>query len=234
MKKFTVLTVLLTLTASIFAAAPAFEDPKAVVFDLNAIEGKAKSDICVVNATHENALTVTISVYETKKQQWSLYGSVNLQSITDAMVVTPQLKGALKNYSHVAVVPSINTQCKILAAKVNNVLRIAVLSLEEPSEYATVMDVFALDGSFKDNVRLINQSSASNVGFDVYTQKDNSDTWFKVGTAYLKGRDDTCFVQVVTPDPVASYRYFAVISHDGNDYAYEAKKERNDLLITVK
>lgn len=236
MKKTTLCAALAVVVAAALSAqeAPAFDDPRATVIDINAVPGKAKDEIRVINATHESLMTVSVSVYEAKKRQWLPYGVAELTSLTDTDQVDSKLSGSLKKYSHVAVLPSVNKDFKILARKDHNDLYISVLSLEEPSEYATVMDAFALNGTFKDNVRLVNQSDASNVGFDVYTQKDNSDTWFKVGTAFLKGKDDTCFVHVVTPDPVASYRYFAVIAHDGIDYTYEAKKENSDLIITVR
>lgn len=234
MKKIALVTAMLALGAAVFAQeAPAFDDPKATVCDLSALAGKAKT-VRVVNATHESALEVAVSVYDAKKQQWLSYGTAKLGAITDAAIIPSALSGKLKSFSHVAVVPSPDKGFKVLAAKANGEVRIGVLSLEEPSEYATVMDVFALNGTFKNAVQLENQSAATNAGFDIYTQKDNSDTWFKVGTAYVKGKGDTCAVNVVTPDPAETYRYFAVIAHDGTDYAYSAKKANGALVITVQ
>lgn len=235
MKKIAVLFILSALSACLFAEnIPAFDNAKAAVFDVNVMPGKAKNGIRVINATHEDNLNVAVSVYDAKQKNWVPYGTALLRSLTDAVSVDSAMKSKLKDYQYVAAVPSSEKEFKVLAKKEDNNLCISVLSLEEPSEYATVMDVFALNGTFKSKVVLENHSSARNVGFDVYTQKDNSDTWFKVGVAYLKDKGDSCAVMVVTPDAVESYRYFAVIAHDGVDYAYSAKKADNALVITVQ
>ena len=235
MKKIVCLTALLVAGAALFAqSVPAFENPKATVCSIAAIAGTAKKDVCVINATHESEMDVALSVYDGKKKEWVSYGNASFHAVTDVVTVASALKGTLKKYDYIAVVPSAEKDFKILLSKENNNLQVAILSQEEPSEYAQVMDVFAVNGTFKDAVTLVNQTEAVNAGFDIYTQKDESDTWFKVGTAFTAKKGDTCAVAVVTPDPVESYRYFSVIAFDGNYYNYEAKKEGGRLVITAR
>ncbi|MCR5724053.1 MAG: hypothetical protein K6G80_03105 [Treponema sp.] len=235
MKKHVLVSAVLSVCATLFAQeAPAFSDPKAVVCDISAIPGKAKGDICVINATHETNLAVSVSVYDAKAKQWVEYGTGTLDAIVSTATVSSSLRGKLKNYAYVAAVPATDKEVKVLFSKVNNNLCISVLSLEEPSEYATVMDVFSLNGTFKNTVILDNQTEDAGVGFDIYTQKDNSDTWFKVGTAYTAASKERCTVTVVTPDAPETYRYYAVIAHNGKDYSYEAKKENNALILTAR
>ncbi|MCH5295971.1 MAG: hypothetical protein J1F14_08760 [Treponema sp.] len=233
MKKHLILSAMLVMTA-VLSAQPAFDNPKAVVIDVAASPGRLKDEIRVVNASHENLLSIFVSVYSPKNARWEFYGTANLTSISDTDRISSPLSGKIKEISHVAVVPSSETPLAFRIAKRNNDLFIYVISEETIDGGTFVIDANSVSGKFEDNMKIMNMSKDSGIGFDVYARKTENDGWQKAGTAFVKSAGDTDTVESILPESMAAYRYFALLPHNGASYNYHAEKKNNDLYILVQ
>lgn len=233
MRKYVMFGALFALAAAL-SAQPVFDDPRATVIDIAAVPGRAKDEIRVISASREAPMSVAVSAYYAKKKRWDSYGVADLVSVDDTDMISSRLSGKLKRYSHIAVVPSSSSPLTFRVKKAHDDLYLYVISEETIDDSAFVVDTLSVPGKFKDNVKIKNMSADSDMGFDVYARKTESDAWQKVGTAFVKGAGDEDFVWSALPDNVANYRYIAVLAHNGNTYAYEASKKHNDLYITVR
>jgi hypothetical protein len=90
-----------------------------------------------------------------------------------------------------------------------------------------------VSSDIEDNVRLVNQSSASNISFRVYLHDPKTFAWVVYGEASLKGPGDTAFVRSKLSGKLDKYRYFAIEALDGNDYSYNYYERRDDLYINI-
>jgi beta-xylosidase len=98
--------------------------------------------------------------------------------------------------------------------------------------FVYVIDTFKLDGSFEDYVKLHNNSSDSDIKFNIYVHDPDDQEWLIYGTGVLEGADDTDTIDSDIDD-VDDYRYFAIQSLDDKNYQYRPYKSRNDLHITI-
>ena len=97
---------------------------------------------------------------------------------------------------------------------------------------AHVIDANAAEGKIKDNIRLRNMSSDSDISFNVYVHDPASKQWILYGKGSLKGAGDTDFIDSDIGS-IKKYRYFAVESLNQKEYTYRATKSHNDLYLAV-
>jgi hypothetical protein len=97
---------------------------------------------------------------------------------------------------------------------------------------AIVIDVSALPTIPKDNIRLINLSSSSNFGVDVYYYDVKQKQWKIFGSALLKEKGDTSFVNSAL-DSVYKIRYFAIVPDSKVSVNENADVRHHDLYITL-
>lgn len=192
--------------------------------------GKLSDEIHVFNASDIPSIQVTFSGYLEKKKTWKLLGSVNLNAIGKEGEIETTLKN---RYSKFSIKPSVNVPLKISVKEEEDYLYVHLLSEETVDSAATVIDAKNVKGSFKDNIRLFSKTTDRNLAFYVYARKTESDPWVKVGAAFLKKKGDSDFVESALIEPVANYRYFAVLPSNNREYQYAVRKARNDLYITI-
>ena len=95
-----------------------------------------------------------------------------------------------------------------------------------------VIDTFKVKGKFKDYVKLHNNSTDSNIRFNIYVHHPGTQAWMVYGTGILKGSGDTDTIDSGMSD-VDSYRYFAIESLNDKKYSYQFYKSHSDLHITI-
>ena len=103
--------------------------------------------------------------------------------------------------------------------------------IDRPSAY--VIDTYLVKGGFEDYVRLVNQTSQTDIAFKIYLHDPKKFNWIEYGTGNLKGPDDSITVKSGLSGNLDRYRYFAIEALDGNNYKYDFKKSRNDLYIYI-
>jgi hypothetical protein len=103
--------------------------------------------------------------------------------------------------------------------------------LDVPHSY--VIDAKSVSKNIEDNIRLVNQTSVSNISFKVYAHDSKTFIWVVYGEASLKGNGDTAFVRSKLSGKLDKYRYFAIEALDGNDYNYNYYESRDDLYINI-
>jgi len=101
---------------------------------------------------------------------------------------------------------------------------------DKPSVY--VIDAFKTDGSFEDYVKLHNNSSDSEIGFNVYIHKPDTLEWVLYGTGHLTGAGDTDTIDSKIRG-IDNYRYFAIESLNGKKYKYSFYCASDDLHINI-
>jgi hypothetical protein len=95
-----------------------------------------------------------------------------------------------------------------------------------------VIDTFKVKGKFEDYVKLYNNSTDSNIRFNVYVHHPKTHEWMVYGTGILKGSGDRDTIDSGMKD-IDNYRYFAIETLNNKNYKYQFYKGGNDLHITV-
>ena len=160
MKKHVLFGTICALCAALFAQ-PAFDNPNAKIIDVSALhgKGKAKDNIIVINATHEQNLQISVFGYVKKQNSWESYGTVTLKQVGDDEEVSTGVKSlsngfkSLKRYSHFAIVPSTQVPFTVSPWLDDDDLFIGITSHEQVDESAYIIDVANIPGKFKDNVK---------------------------------------------------------------------------------
>jgi hypothetical protein len=100
---------------------------------------------------------------------------------------------------------------------------------ERPLAY--VIDTKGVAGRMEDYVKLHNQSSDSNMSFEIYAHDPGSRQWIYYGRGVLKDKGDTDTID--SSRDLDNYRYLAVAPLNDKDYAYQVYKKNNDLHIDI-
>jgi hypothetical protein len=103
-------------------------------------------------------------------------------------------------------------------------------AFDKPFVY--VIDTFKMKGSFDDYVKLYNNSTESNIKFNVYVHHPENHEWLIYGTGTLKDSGDTDTIDSGIGN-IDDYRYFAIESLNGKDFKYQFYKNNNDLHISI-
>lgn len=97
---------------------------------------------------------------------------------------------------------------------------------------ATIINAYEVKGKFKDNIRLINDSSVKSFSADVYFFDTAKNEWVKYGSASLVDYKDTSFVSSKMAKKVKDVKFFAVVPQgDAASLKIDAAKEHNDLYF---
>ena len=194
--------------------------------DVATLGAKLDENIYVVNATNQNALPVTVEVRQKSEQRWRKQAvrtlDINKMERFDDV--------SLKKAEQIRITPPFAVQTRINAK--GDELFVLLFTAEPAKNIDYTIDRQEI--SFYDYLRMTNETSDANIGFDVYARNAESDDWTPIGAQFFKDKASNVAVQTVYGDEVAKkWRYFAFAPRNGKSYRYRATVARNDLIITV-
>ena len=251
MKK--LVTVLLTVLISVAAFAqnlPAFtEADNAYVFDAKKLKEDFGDGCKIVNLSYEDNLSFDVYVMKSNKKKWLFAGSGTVNGVLDSCFLDSEYNGDFDDYRYFAIVPKVEKDYTITFTWDNTFMyafnkEVCVFLIdiesETPSKYkenSTIIDVNSVSGKFKDNIKLINKSSDSNMEFLIFGfDSPDASKWNPVGKSELKEKGDEDFIDTPVNDSSNSkkYAYYAVYALNGKKYDVKASKAHNDLYIEIK
>ena len=220
--------------------APAFTGENAefaMIVDLNPLKKKVKDNVVLVNQATTASLSFVIYVFDKKHEEWLQFGSGRLNGFNDTDKVGATLTGDVKKYPYVAVVPTEGVKYSFKTGAHSHDLYFFVQpennSFEAFKESAVECDVSHIHRFTKDNIRFVsNSAKIQNTGFYVFA--DSGEGYSLVGSAYLKGLGDTCFVHRADDIALTQYNSIAIVSTDGGHYEFSVNAESNDLYVYVE
>ena len=252
MKKLITLVVAAVLTVATFADnLPAFtEAENAYVFDAKKLDEDYGDGCKIVNLTFEENLSFDVYVMKSNKKKWFLAGSGTVNGILDSCSIEEQMEGDFDDYRYFALVPKVKKDYKIEFTYDNtfmyafkkeiSVFLVDIDGSEVPSKIknnSTIIDVDSVKGKFKDNIKLINKSSDSNMDFLIFGYDNEGDTkWNAVGSSHLKEFDDSDSIDtpINSSENSKKYKFYAVYAKNGKKYDVNPSKTHNDLIIEIK
>lgn len=251
MKK--IVTILLTVLISVVAFAqslPEFtEAENAYVFDAKKFKEDFGDGCKIVNLSYENNLTFDVYIMKSNKKSWILAGTGTVNGLLDACLLESEYDGKFDNYRYFAIVPKEEKNYQITFTWDNTFMYafnrevcvfLVDVESETPEQYknnSTIIEVSSVKGKFKDNIKLVNKSSDSNMEFLIFGfDEPDAEKWYAVGKSELKGFDDTDFIETPLNDSSNSqkYAYYAVYAKNGKKYDVNPSKAHNDLIIEIK
>lgn len=219
----------------------------APIFVLDLKEYKGAKDTFIFVNHAENTNTSYNAYSYNKKEGWALFGAGLTKNLSDTSrtFTFPNNDKDLKDYDYLAVFVStlkdgsqvefkqFSYKTKVAHNDLYFYLLPQDISYKAFEKNATVIDVASLKKKIKDNIRFVSDSKKSaRMGF--YLFGDNGKEFEFVGTAYLIGYTDTCFVESCAQDfPANKYSRYAIIPADGKTYNYKTQAKSNDLYIYV-
>ena len=252
MKKLITLLVAVFISVAAFAAdnLPAFtEADNAYVFDAKKLKEDYGDNCKIVNLSFGENLKFDVYVMKSNKKQWLLAGSATLNGCMDSVAVESEYDGKWDNYRYFALVPKDDnkyivdfTYDSIFLYAFSREACVFTVDIEGDTpekvrNNSTIIDVNAVKGKFKDNIKLINKSSDSNMDFLIFGFDDpNATKWNTVGKSDLKGYDDSDNIDTPINDSSNSkkYAYYAVYALNGKKYDVNPSKAHNDLYIEIQ
>ena len=251
MKKIVTLLFTVLITAAAFAQnLPEFtEADNAYVFDAKKLKEDFGDGCKIVNLSYENNLTFDVYVMKSNKKSWSLAGTGTVNGVLDACLLESEYDGKFDNFRYFAIVPKTEKDYQITFTWDNTFMYafnrevcvfLVDIEAETPAQYknnSTIIDVNSVKGKFKDNIKLVNKSSDSNMEFLIFGfDEPDAAKWNPVGKSELKGFDDSDFIETPLNDSSNSkkYAYYAVYAKNGKKYDVNPSKQHNDLYIEIK
>ena len=158
---------------------------------------------------------------------------------TDVLFTCPPLQAG-KHYSlSYAKGPALRRNRLVLVEIPVNIMvyqqDFGILAYPEPEinkPFAYVIDTFKVDVLVADNVALHNNSTDSNIGFNIYVHDPETNEWITFGAGSLEGAGDMKTIDSDISD-ITYYRYYAIEPLNGKNYKYEFYKRRDDLNINI-
>lgn len=201
------------------------------LIDLESVAGKTKDNIRFISAIEEKQSFV-VKYYDSTKNSWNVFGSAELVGYGDTAFVDSSIH--IKKHRYYAVSSKGNYNYTYAAH--NKDLYITVSSsapeAQPDKSKATIIDANAINGSFKHNIRVFNNTSTPNPKFVVYGFNNEGDAWTKIGNASPKKINYDAMVR--TPlNEVNTFNFYAILSADENNYNFSAVKKDHDLFITA-
>ena len=251
MKKIVTLLFTVLISAAAFAQKlPQFtESDNAYVFDAKQLKEDFGDGCKIVNLSFEENLSFDVYVMKSNKKQWLFAGRGTVNGVLDSCFLDSEFNGDFDDYRYFAIVPKEKKDYKITFTWDNTFMYafnkevcvfLVDIEADTPAKYkenSTIIDVNGVKGKFKDNIKLINKSSDSNIDFLIFGFDDpDAAKWNAVGKSDLKGRDDEDFIDSVLNDSSNSkkYAYYAVYALNGKKYDVNPSKAHNDLYIEIK
>ena len=234
-KKFSVLGIVVVKTTIVTGeggesvrenlSAPVKNEHIISISELQNVE-KTEDEIKICNATTENYLEVSVSIQS--NGVWKNKGSVNLNRVNS--LESFQIDKALAKADAIRIASNAKLPYSVKMMVIDDDLCIWLVSAEsENNEIDFEFDVQTIDGTFKDNVKIKNETGTKGASFDVFAKETETDDWKKIGTACLSGTDTVHAFE----EDLSHYRYFALSTHGGENYTYSVKKSNNDVIISV-
>ena len=251
MKKLITLCLTLLVSAAMFAQnLPAFtESENAYVFDAKTLKEDFGDACKVVNLTFDEKLAFDVYLMKSNKKKWLFAGDAIVNGILDSCVLESEYDGDYDDYRYFALVPKDDRKYNVTFTW-DNVFMYAFSkescvflvdndadTPENVRNNSTVIDVNSVKGKFKDNIKLINKSSDSNMDFIIFGFDDpNATKWNAVGKSDLKEFNDSDTVDTIINDSsnMKKYAYYAVYALNGKKYDVNPSKAHNDLIIEIK
>ncbi len=251
MKKLITLVVAAVISVTAFAQnLPAFtEAENAYVFDAKKLDEDFGDGCKIVNLSFEENLSFDVYVMKSNKKKWILAGSGTVSGVMDDCEIEQQMDGDFDDYRYFALVPKTKKDYQIqftydsvfmyAFSKEVCVFLIDVADSEVPAKIksnSTIIDVDSVKGKFKDNIKLVNKSSDSNMDFLIFGYDEEGAKWNVVGKSHLKEFDDIDSIDTPINDSSNSkkYKFYAVYAKNGKKYDVNPSKARNDLIIEIK
>ncbi len=98
---------------------------------------------------------------------------------------------------------------------------------------ATVIDIAAVPGKAKDEIRVINASREASLGVAVSVWNAKKKRWEAYGTADLVSVDDTDMISSKLSGKLKRYSHVAVVPSSSSPLAFGVAKAHNDLYVYV-
>jgi hypothetical protein len=98
---------------------------------------------------------------------------------------------------------------------------------------ATIFDVASVKGSFKDNIKLVNETDDFEIRFNVSIYLSDSKEWSKCEDVELDSYFDSEEVDCDIDNFAKVCAYIAITPVSGKQYKYATEKSHNDFIITV-
>ena len=241
-KTFNVLGIIVTHTTIVTgddgAAVQSGGAPSApranVMLELAAIDSfqQYTDDISIVNLTHEKKLSIKVSTRTSEEENWTKYGEVRFSNINSSMDLNGSTR-KFKSAKQVLLTSSSETPFTVQAIVYDDDLWLYLFPANENPAIDNAVDATSVSGVFKDNVRIVNQTSDADFFVDVYARKTEADAWSQIGVVFVQGKGDGSTVRAVN-DNASAWRYFAAVPQTGKQYVYSAEKNHNDLVITMQ
>lgn len=239
MKKI-VFFVCLIFNFACFAQTPDFnlDAENAFVLDASSIAGKAKEDVKLINETDEQ-IGFEVYYYDNKNASWQFYGSTYLKDFYDSEDVDSHMEDRIAQIQYFAVVPKNNKAYKYRAQKIDNDLCIFVMpdsefNFEKEIETAFIIDSDNIKGKFYEEIEFVNLTDDYGISFVVYASDYKDKGWKKAGGVILQEYNDSEDLESPIEKTLHNFRYFAVVSKNGKNYNFEARKQKGDLVIFVR
>ncbi|WP_022930998.1 hypothetical protein [Treponema bryantii] len=244
-KIFLTLTLMSLASGFIFAQneLPSF-DGNGFVIDADAVEGKFKSHLIVINKNDASPLNVKVFAYE--KNDWKEIDTAVFNFFDDELNIKPSKDIKPSDYRFFAIELNKDVKASYKAEKNHNDLVIEIRNegsdLTKPAiptytgnPKAFIFDLYSVeDGEDADeNMKLKGKfPTKSRTGFWVFAYDKRTHEWIEFGTSYIERKNDTDSVEGKNND-LGKYRYFAIESMDGTEYNYEPEEDDDDLIVTV-
>ena len=251
MKKLITLCIALFVSAVMFAQnLPAFtESENAYVFDAKTLKEDFGDACKIVNLTFEKDLTFDVYLMKSNKKKWLHAGEATVSGILDSCVLESEYDGDYDDYRYFALVPKDDRKYNVTftydnvfmyAFSKESCVFLVDMDVDTPSDVrsnSTIIDVNSVKGKFKDNIKLINKSSDSNMDFYIFGfDSPDATKWNAVGKGDLKGFDDSDSIDTIVNDSsnMKKYAYYAVYAANGKKYDVNPSKAHNDLIIEIQ
>ena len=244
-KIFLTLTLMSLASGFIFAqnGLPSF-DGNGFVIDADAVEGKFKSHLIVINKNDASPLNVKVFAYE--KNDWKEIDTAVFNFFDDELNIKPGKDIKPSDYRFFAIELNKDVKASYKAEKNHNDLVIEIRNegsdLTKPAiptytgnPKAFIFDLYSIeDGEDADeNMKLKGKfPTKSRTGFWVFAYDKRTHEWIEFGTSYIERKNDKDSVEGKN-NVLKRYRYYAIESMDGTEYNYEPEEDDDDLIVTV-
>lgn len=248
-KKLLSILVAFVATSMLAAAAlPEFpDDETAIVFDTKTLKDDWGDGIKFVNLTTDDDITFQMYATKNPKKGWEYVGETSVSGAMTSVDVESQLSKDVDDYRYYALINKTDKAYKVdmYAEEISmyviskETLVFTISPTEETPivlpENASIIEVATVKGKFKDNVKLVNNSSDSGIKFIVFGAETEEGPWEIVGSSELKSTGDQDFVKT----PIASIdikkcKFYAVSADNGNTYTLSGSTAHSDLYIAIK
>lgn len=242
------MTLVAFLTSGIVFAqddVPAFKGENGYVIDANAVDGKFKSHLIIINKNDASPIDAKVFVWES--DDWKEIGSITFNYFDDEYKIKSGKQIKPSTYRFFALELSKGVKAVINAEKNHNDLVLEIRNkdsdLSKPAiptytgnPKAFIFDLYAIDDGEEadENMKLKGKfSTKQRTGFWVFAYDKRTHEWIDFGTSYIERKNDTDSVEGKNND-LGRYRYYAIEAMDGLDYIYEPEEDDDDLIVTVK